>query len=310
MLTRKFNFTGIHTKYLIVTIICRYYIFGRVKDFFELTRIVISWRAGHTSWRIENAVDGETSSNKTSCLSLTSCLGNPCVPPFMIVLYFASFCDLQKIAKLSTRENFYQHIRHVYTKSETGFPFWNMHNHSLWSFLPFLFFLPVPSRARESDVSWWYRWSWESCCYRITGDRAHCTVWHISCKSTRRLRVFTLRQLQPGHFTFGCAKSQNLAWLRELAKINTRKIVGIPKSQNFVLANNSNKGTLSIADLFLNPDPKITASLVLWNWCTSSQAHACKILFEVCYRLVIAEFRSLLSKFSVESSVYMWRSQH
>ena len=36
-------------------------------------------------WRIENAVDGETSSNKTSCLSLTSCLGNPCVPPFMIL---------------------------------------------------------------------------------------------------------------------------------------------------------------------------------------------------------------------------------
>ena len=37
-----------------------------------------------SSWWIENAVDGETSSNKTSCLSLTSCLGNPCVPPFII----------------------------------------------------------------------------------------------------------------------------------------------------------------------------------------------------------------------------------
>ena len=36
-----------------------------------------------SSWRIENAVDSETSSNKTFCLSLTSCLGNPCVPPFM-----------------------------------------------------------------------------------------------------------------------------------------------------------------------------------------------------------------------------------
>ena len=32
----------------------------------------------------QNAEDGETSSNKTSCLSLTSCLGDPCVPPFMI----------------------------------------------------------------------------------------------------------------------------------------------------------------------------------------------------------------------------------
>ena len=41
-------------------------------------------------------------------------------------------------------------------------------------------------------------------------------------------------------FTFGCAKSQNLAVLREIAKYNTRKIVRIPKSQNFVLANNSN----------------------------------------------------------------------
>ena len=39
---------------------------------------------------------------------------------------------------------------------------------------------------------------------------------------------------------FGCAKSQNLARLRETAKINTRKIIGTPKSQNFVLANNSN----------------------------------------------------------------------
>ena len=38
----------------------------------------------------------------------------------------------------------------------------------------------------------------------------------------------------------GCAKSQNLARLREIAKINTRKIIGTPKSQNFVLANNSN----------------------------------------------------------------------
>ena len=57
-----------------------------------------------------------------------------CVPYcyyYLRVLYFANFCDLQKIAKLSTRKNFYEHIRHVYIKSETGFPFWNMHNHSL-----------------------------------------------------------------------------------------------------------------------------------------------------------------------------------
>ena len=41
-------------------------------------------------------------------------------------------------------------------------------------------------------------------------------------------------------FTFGCAKSQNLARLHEIAKISTRKIIPLPKSQNFVLANNSN----------------------------------------------------------------------
>ena len=41
-------------------------------------------------------------------------------------------------------------------------------------------------------------------------------------------------------FTFGCAKSQNLARLHEIAKISTRKIIPLPKLQNFVLANNSN----------------------------------------------------------------------
>ena len=40
---------------------------------------------------------------------------------------------------------------------------------------------------------------------------------------------------------FVCAKSQNIARLHEIAKITTRKISAIPKSQNFVLANNSNK---------------------------------------------------------------------
>ena len=31
---------------------------------------------------------------------------------YLRVLYFANFCDLEKIAKLSTRKYFYQHIRH------------------------------------------------------------------------------------------------------------------------------------------------------------------------------------------------------
>ena len=38
----------------------------------------------------------------------------------------------------------------------------------------------------------------------------------------------------------GCVRSQNLAWPREISKINSRKIVGIPKSQDPLLANNSN----------------------------------------------------------------------
>ena len=50
-------------------------------------------------------------------------------------------------------------------------------------------------------------------------------------------------------FYLGCAKSQNLARLREIAKINTRKIIGIPKSQNFVLANNSNIKVISSSSL-------------------------------------------------------------
>ena len=37
------------------------------------------------------------------------------------------------------------------------FPFWIRHNLSLLIIFAFPFFLPVPSRARKSDV-WWYRW--------------------------------------------------------------------------------------------------------------------------------------------------------
>ena len=50
---------------------------------------------------------------------------------------------------------------------------------------------------------------------------------------------------------FVCAKSQNLARLYEIAKFSTRKISAIPKSQNFVLANNSNNKISSQA--YTNP---------------------------------------------------------
>ena len=41
---------------------------------------------------------------------------------YLRVLYFANFCDLEKIAKLSARKNFYQPIRHsdVYTITNCG----------------------------------------------------------------------------------------------------------------------------------------------------------------------------------------------
>ena len=75
------------------------------------------------------------------------------------VLYFANFCDLEKIAKLSTRKNFYQHIiRHpgtgVYTITNCVmiFHFGSCMILLFCSFLPFLFFLPVPSRSRKSNV--------------------------------------------------------------------------------------------------------------------------------------------------------------
>ena len=56
-------------------------------------------------------------------------------------------------------------------------------------------------------------------------------------------------------------KSQNLARLREIAKINTRKIVEIPKSQNFVLANNGNNKVMIW---------KVSARSVDAQRCTSS----------------------------------------
>ena len=64
---------------------------------------------------------------------------------YLRVLYFANFCDLEKIAKLSTRKNFYQQTRDscVYNhKLRDAFrQLWSMHSHSLlvvsaFSFLP------------------------------------------------------------------------------------------------------------------------------------------------------------------------------
>ena len=104
----------------------------------------------------------------------------------------------------------------------------------------------------------------ELCSYRITGAR--CTMLHVPRKSTRRLRV--LQQLQSRHchisVDFKVELLAVLVWLREIAKfsstsrnrkINTRKIVGIPKSQNFVLANNSNNKVIHTMGLLSPFEP-------------------------------------------------------
>ena len=62
---------------------------------------------------------------------------------------------------------------------------------------------------------------------------------YITASSVQTLPHLLSKWVSKLSFYLGCAKSQNLARLREIAKINTRKIIGIPKSQNFVLANNS-----------------------------------------------------------------------
>ena len=102
----------------------------------------------------------------------------------------------KKIAKLTTGKIFYEHIRHQYKhKLRDVFHFGTCMTMQLfWSFFNFLFFLPVPSRARESDA-WRYRCScmgvsWPQLqlwCDRKTGAR--CTMWHVSRKFTRRLHA-------------------------------------------------------------------------------------------------------------------------
>ena len=62
---------------------------------------------------------------------------------------------------------------------------------------------------------------------------------YIAASSVLALPHLLSKWILKSSLYLGCAKSQNLARLREIAKINTRKIIGTPKSQNFVLANNS-----------------------------------------------------------------------
>ena len=66
----------------------------------------------------------------------------------------------------------------------------------------------------------------------------HCSNFSLSLDTATFTKPMDFKVvLLPLH---GFAESQNLARHNEIAKISIRKIVAIPKSQNFVLANNSN----------------------------------------------------------------------
>ena len=126
---------------------------------------------------------------------------------YLRVLYFANFCDLEKIAKLSTRKNFYQHIRHSDTIMKTCcFLLWNMHNRALLSVSAFSF---VPSRAVTSSRKWRLMTSMivavsraklKLCSYRIMPwvHAAPCGMVHVN---SRRLHE---------HVTYYCITSQQL----------------------------------------------------------------------------------------------------
>ena len=105
---------------------------------------------------------------------------------YLRVLYFANFCDLEKIAKLSTRKNFYHHIRHsgVYTITNCGM--FSTLEHAYNSLLIVSAFSFLSSRAITSSrkcrlmismIVGVARANFKICSHRITGAR--CTIWHV-----------------------------------------------------------------------------------------------------------------------------------
>ena len=92
---------------------------------------------------------------------------------------FCEFLRFGKIAKLSARNNFYQHITHSgVPQSQTG---WCFHFETciiilFWLFPRFLFFLRAPSRAQESDID--NCWSFTSVCSHWQTD-APCGMFHV-----------------------------------------------------------------------------------------------------------------------------------
>ena len=101
--------------------------------------------------------------------------------------------------------------------------------------------------SQESDV-WWQSWPPE-----IHGWNLFFLPWGCRCgmlhsKFNKNYTSCSKFSLEIAKITtpvdlklsFGLVISQILARLHEIAKINTRKIVTIAKTQNFVLANNRN----------------------------------------------------------------------
>ena len=180
-------------------------------------------------------------------------------------IIFCEFLRFGKNRKIKYPQKFlptYQAPWFIYNhKLRDDYPFWIMHNLSLLIVSAFSF---LPSGAITSSKKWRLMLSMivgvsrVNFVLRFTGpSNDGCTVHHVECcymKTTMYLLLHVLdcnnfsldtptllsQSSQSWAFTFGCAKSQNLARFHEIAKISTRKIVTFPKSQNFVLANNSN----------------------------------------------------------------------
>ena len=105
----------------------------------------------------------------------------------LLLLLFAGtiFCEFLRFGKnrkFKYPQKFLPTHQACNIKSETGFPFLNVHNHILFDRCC-LFFLP--SCAITSSRKWRLMISMivgVSCCYRIPGAR--CTMWHNSRNST------------------------------------------------------------------------------------------------------------------------------
>ena len=177
---------------------------------------------------------------------------------------FCEFLRFWKNRKIKYPQKFLPTHRTLVNTTTTS---WWFSTLDPWSFsLIVSAFSLLPSRACHHElekVTFDYIWSWEfhewnmKLCYQIScSGAAPCGMFDV-VKSTWRLwclDIAAAEQPQSGHcqwisklsFYFRFATSQNLARLHEIAKISTRKIIAIPKSQNFVLANNSNNKVVSL----------------------------------------------------------------